>query len=396
MALTALKVKTLGPGRHTDAHGLHLFVRKNGSRSWVLRFGHNGRRRDYSLGPAYDISLAEARAMAADIRKMVRGGLDPVEERSPAPERAPIFAQVTRECYDAMKGGWKNGEHESWLPSFENHVFPIIGRMPIDQIDSAVVLRVLAPIWLTIGPTARRILQRIGTVLDYAHIKKYIAQEVSLRSVTRGLPRQNHRVTHRKAMAHADVPAFWTRLTALPDTLGRDALKLAILTATRSGEVRFAVWGEFDLDNAIWSIPAARMKTKESHVVPLCSSAVALLLRMRSERLALDGKIGDDDLVFTYTGKTPISDMTVLKVLRDMGYADVTVHGFRSTFTDWTAECTDFPKEVADKALAHRIPNAVEAAYRRTPFFEKRRKLMSLWGSFVASRHASGSYGTST
>ncbi len=386
MALTALKVKTLGPGRHTDAHGLHLFVRENGSRSWVLRFGYKGRRRDYSLGPAHDISLAEARAMAADIRKMVRGGVDPVKERGLKAERAPTFAQVTRECYESMKGGWKNGEHESWLPSFENHVFPLIGRKPVDQIDSAAVLRVLEPIWLTIGPTARRILQRIGAVLDFAHVKKYIAQEVSLRSVTRGLPRQSHQVTHRKAMAHADVPLFWSRLAALPNTLGRDALKLAILTATRSNEVRFAVWGEFDVDAGIWSIPAARMKAREAHAVPLSPAAVALVRRLRAERLALEGEIDDHALLFTYTGKSPISDMTILKVLRDMQLADVTVHGFRSTFTDWAAECTDFPKEVADKALAHRVPNAVEAAYRRTAFFEKRRHLMRLWTDFVTAQ----------
>lgn len=383
MALTALKVKALGPGRHTDAHGLHLYVRESGSRTWVLRFGYKGRRRDYCLGPAYDISLAEARALAADIRKKVRGGVDPVRERALVQERAPTFAQVTRECYEALKGGWKNGEHESWLPSFENHVFPLIGRKAIDQIDSVAVLKVLEPIWLTIGPSARRILQRIGTVLDYAHIKKYIAQEVSLRSVTRGLPRQNHQVTHRKAMAHADVPSFWSRLAALPNTLGRDALKLSILTATRSNEVRFAVWSEFDLDGAVWSIPAARMKTREAHVVPLCQAAVALVRRLRAERLALDGEIDDQAFVFTYTGKSAISDMTILKVLRDMQLADVTVHGFRSTFTDWAAECTDFPKEVADKALAHRVPNAVEAAYRRTAFFDKRRQLMRVWGEFV-------------
>jgi integrase len=383
LALTALKVKSLGPGRHTDAHGLHLYVRENGSRTWVLRFGYKGRRRDYCLGPAYDISLAEARALAAEIRSKVRGGGDPIRERALIQERPPTFAQVTRECYEAMKGGWKNGEHESWLPSFENHVFPLIGRKAIDQVDSAAVLKVLEPIWLTIGPTARRILQRIGTVLDFAHIKKYIAQEVSLRSVTRGLPRQNHQVTHRKAMAHADVPSFWSQLAELPNTLARDALKLAILTATRSNEVRFAVWREFDLETGVWSIPAARMKTREPHAVPLSEGAVALVRRLRAERRAIDGDMDNQSLVFTYTGKSPISDMTVLKVLRDMQLTDVTVHGFRSTFTDWAAECTDFPKEVADKALSHRVPNAVEAAYRRTDFFEKRRQLMSLWAQFV-------------
>ncbi len=386
MALTALKVKTLGPGRHTDAHGLHLLVRKTGSRSWVLRFRHKGSCRDFGLGPVHDISLAEARLLASEIRKMVRAGLDPVKERGLKRPHALTFEQVTRQCYEAMKDGWKNGNHESWLPSFENHVFPIIGRKPIDQVDSTAVLTVLEPIWLAIGPTAKRVLQRIGTVLDFAHIKQYISEEVSLRSVTRGLPRQSLQVTHRRAMSFGDVPAFWVKLCALPNTLGRDALKLAILTAARSNEVRFAVWCEFDLASATWSIPAERMKTKAAHAIPLCAAAIALLRRMHRERLALSGQSDDQSLVFTYSGLAPISDMTILKVLRDMGLPGVTVHGYRSTFTDWAAECTDFPKEITDKALAHRIPSAVEAAYRRTAFFEKRKKLMSLWSEFVTSR----------
>lgn len=386
LALTALKVKALGPGRHTDAHGLQLLVRPSGSRSWVLRHQHKGRCREYGLGPVHDVSLAEARLLAAEIRKMVRAGLDPVKERGLKRPKAPNFEQVTRQCYEAMKGGWKNGHHESWLPSFENHVFPIIGRTPIDQVDSNAVLKVLEPIWLTIGPTAKRILQRIGTVLDYAHIKKLIPEEVSLRSVTRGLPRQNLQVTHRRAMAYQDLPAFWAKLCALPNTLGRDALKLAILTAARSKEVREAVWSEFNLATATWTIPAERMKAGEEHSIPLCTATIALLRRLQLERLDLEGSIESPALLFSYSGRQAINDMTILKVLRDMKLPDVTVHGFRSTFIDWAAERTNFPKEIADKALAHRIPNAVEAAYRRTVFFEKRRQLMNCWSAYVVVR----------
>lgn len=385
MALTALKVKSLGPGRHTDAHGLQLHVRPSGSRSWVLRYQHKGVCREYGLGPARDVSLAEARLAAADIRKMVRAGLDPKVERGLKRPTTPTFEQVTRQCYEAMKGGWKNCQHESWLPSFDNHVFPIIGQMAIDKVDSSAVLTVLEPIWLTIGPTAKRVLQRIGTVLDYAHIKKHIPEEVSLRSVTRGLPRQNLQVTHRRAMAYQDVPAFWARLCALPNTLGRDALKLAILTAARSIEVRQAVWSEFDLSTSTWTIPAERMKAGDEHVIPLCPVAIAILRRLQRDNLALDRPIEGTAPLFTYAGKDPISDMTILKVLRDMKFADATVHGFRSTFVDWAAERTKFAKEVADKALAHRIPNAVEAAYRRTDFFEKRQELMKAWSVFVAT-----------
>ncbi len=383
MPLTALKVRTARPGRHADAHGLYLLVRDTGSRSWMLRMQHQGKRRDFGLGPTRDVSLTDARALAAEVRRKVRSGLDPAKERTLRRRSAPSFEKVARDCYDAMKGGWKDQRHASWLSSFENHVFPIIGAKPIDMIDGAVVLSVLEPVWLTIPDTARRILQRIGTVLDYAHIKGLIPEEVSLRSVTRGLPRQTKQVTHREALPYAKVPPFMTALMALPNSFGRDALKLTVLTAVRTNETRFSTWGEFDLKAAKWSIPAERMKMKEAHVVPLSAPAVALLRRLHAERLTLDGEVSADHFVFSYNRKKPISDMTMLKVLRDMNLAGVTVHGFRSSFTDWAAERTEFPKEVADKALAHRIPNAVEAAYRRTDFFEKRRSLMDRWACFV-------------
>jgi len=385
MPLTALKVSHAAPGRHADVHGLYLVVRDSGSRSWMLRLQHRGKRRDFGLGPVRDVSLADARILASDYRKMVRQGLDPVKELGLRRKVAPSFETVARACYDAMKGGWKNQRHASWLSSLENHVFPLIGKTPIDAIDSTTVLGVLEPIWTTIPDTARRILQRIGTVLDYAHIKGFVPEEISLRSVTRGLPRQTRKVTHREAMPYADVPAFMKKLLALANSTGRDALKLTVLTAVRSNETRFATWGEFDLDAGVWSIPAARMKMKEPHVIPLAPPAVALMRRLANERIALDGEVVPEALVFTHARGKAISDMTMLKVLRDMKFVGITVHGFRSTFTDWAAEQTEFPKEIADKALAHTVPSAVEAAYRRTDFFDKRRTLMNQWAAFVVN-----------
>ncbi len=385
MPLTALKVRHAQAGRHADIHGLYLIVRDTGSRSWMLRMQHKGARRDFGLGPVCDVSLADARIAASDYRKMVRSGLDPVKELGLRRRVLPNFETVARNCYDAMKGGWKDQRHASWLSSLENHVFSSIGKMPIDEIDSSAVLNVLEPVWLTIPDTARRILQRIGTVLDYAHIKGFVPEEISLRSVTRGLPRQARQVTHREAMAYAGVPAFMKKLLALANSAGRDALKLTVLTAVRSNEVRFATWGEFDLERGTWSIPATRMKMKEPHVVPLAPPALALMHRLASERKALDGKLVPESLVFSYAGDKAISDMTMVKVLRDMKIASITVHGFRSTFTDWAAEQTEFPKEIADKALAHMVPNAVEAAYRRTDFFEKRRTLMDQWSAYAMS-----------
>lgn len=316
---------------------------------------------------------------------MVRAGLDPVRERGLRRTSAPTFEMVARRCYDALKGGWKDRRRVSWLASLDNHVFPEIGTRRIDAVGSAEVLAVLEPIWLTIPDTARRILQRISTILDFAHIKGLIPAEVSLRSVPRGLPRQSQFVTHRAAMAHVDVPAFMSALVKQQNSVGRDALKLTVLTAVRSNEARFANWGEFDFDGAVWSIPAARMKMKHPHLVPLSDPVLSLLRRMRREHEALYGEALDGKPLFSATGKKAISDTTMLKAVRDMGITTVTVHGFRSSFVDWVAETTNFPKEVAEKALAHRIPNAVEAAYRRTDLFDKRRTLMAQWAAFVTS-----------
>ncbi len=383
MPLTALRVRHAGPGRYADMHGLYLVVRDTGTRSWMLRVQHRGRRRDFGLGPVHEVSLADARIAVADYRRMLRNGLDPVKELGLRRQATPNFEKVARDCYDAMKGGWKNGKHSSWMRSLENHVFPIIGDTPIDAVDSTTVLGVLEPIWLTIPDTARRILQRIGTTLDYAHIKGLVPEEISLRSVTRGLPRQNRQVTHLSAMPYAEVPAFMKELMALKHSTGRDALQLTVLTAARSNETRFAIWREFDLDVGIWSIPGERMKMKEPHVVPLSLPAITLMRRLREEHIALNGKLDDHMLVFVGSGGKAISVVTMVKAMRNMKVSGVTVHGFRSSFTDWAAEQTDFPKEVADKALAHKIPNAVEAAYRRTDFFDKRRLLMDQWAAFL-------------
>lgn len=386
MPLTAFKVKNAGPGRHADMHGLYLLVQPGGSRSWVLRYQHKGRRRDYGLGPVHDVSLADARVAAMEIRKMVRAGLDAVEQRGlkrPRPSSKPTFEVVARKCYESLRKGWKDRRNVSWISSFENHVFPLIGSQPIDAIDSKVALSVMEPIWLAIPDSARKILQRIGAVLDYAHIKGMIPQPVSLRSVRKGLPRQTRHVKHREAMPYHDVPAFMVRLQSLLPSVGRDALKLTILTACRSGEVRNAVWAEFDLERAVWSIPAERMKMKEAHVVPLAPAAVALMRRLYQEQIALDGAVRPDRLIFTHYGARAISDVTMLKALRDMGIEGITVHGFRSSFADWAAEQTTVAKEVVEKALAHKVPNAVEAAYRRTDFFEKRRSLINDWAAFI-------------
>lgn len=377
MALTALKVKNAKPGRHVDGRGLCLLVKPSGVRTWLLRMQKDGRRRDYGLGSALDVSLAEARDAAAALRRQVREGADPVAERRRGRKVVPSFETAARDCYETLKEGWKNRRYANWISSLENHVFPLIGTRPVDQVDSVVVVEVLSPIWLEIPETARRIFQRIGVVLDFAHIKGWLPDEVSLRSVRKGLPRQSGKSEHLEAMPYADVPALMQKLAVASPTTGRDALRFTIYNAVRSNETRFAVWTEFDLDKAVWTIPGKRMKAGETHVVPLSAPAVALLRKRWSERTS------DTGLVFSNDGEKPISDMTMTKLLRDDGIKRVTVHGFRSAFTDWAAEKTRFPKEVADKALAHKLPNQVEAAYRRTDFFEKRRNLMARWAEYL-------------
>lgn len=352
-------------------------VKPSGARTWVLRMQRNGRRRDYGLGSALDVSLAEAREAAAALRRQVREGFDPIAERRQARKIAPSFEAATRACYETLREGWKGGHHAKWLSSFEKHIFPRIGKKPVDRVDSATVVEALSPIWLEIPETARRILQRISVVLDFAHIKGWVPEEISLRSVRKGLPRQSDKRGHMEAMPYANVPTLMQKLEAATPTTGRDALRFTIYNAVRSNETRFAVWTEFDLDKGIWTIPGERMKARETHVVPLSAPVVALLRKRWNERTS------DTGLVFSSRNDKPISDVTMTKLLRDDGITGVTVHGFRSSFTDWAAETTDFPKEVADKALAHKLPNKVEAAYRRTDFFEKRRSLMALWAEYL-------------
>lgn len=377
MALTALKVKHAKAGRYCDGRGLYLEVQPSGSRSWVLRIQYQGVRRDLGLGSLRDVSLVDARIAASEMRRKIRSGIDPTAERRAARRSTPSFESAARACYETLKAGWKDSRQKIWIASLERHAFPMIGSRPIDTVDALAVRDVLEPIWLKVPDTANRVLQRINAVLDFAHIKGWVTKEVSLRSVRKGLPRQNNTGGHYAAMPYQDAPAFIQAVAAMPPSRGRDALQLTIYTAVRSNETRLAVWSEFDLDKAVWSIPAERMKMKVAHAIPLSKPAVTLLRRLQENRA------DDDVLLFSTNGVKPISDMTMSKVLRDMKIEDVTVHGFRSAFTDWSSEMTDFPKEVADRALAHKIPDRVEAAYRRTDFFDKRRKLMQAWADYL-------------
>jgi integrase len=380
--LTAIGVKNAKPGRHADGDGLYLLVRPTGSRSWVLRAQVDGRRQDFGLGSAIVVSLGQARKKAAELRAKLRSGEEIRPSSLAAKVVIPTFSEAARACHKAIKAGWRNEHHRaSWLASLENHIFPHIGATQVDEVTSVMVRDALAPIWLVIPETARRILQRVRTVLEYSHLEGWCPHEASLRSVPKGLPRQPVEENHFVAMPYTEVPDLVWRLGNLPTSAGRDALLFTIYNTVRSGETRLATWPEFDLDAAIWSIPAMRMKMRQPHVVPLSPAAVAVLRRRWPLRAS------DDGLVFSTKGTKPISDMTMTKVLRDLGFPKTTVHGFRSSFTDWAAERTNFPTAVVDKALAHKLVDRVEAAYRRTDFFEKRRQLMSAWMRYLSACH---------
>jgi len=375
--LTAVKIRSLTePGRYSDGDGLFLEINGKGAASWILRVQNNGKRQDIGLGSTKSVSLKDARDAAFATRQKIAQGIDPVAERKQERQAIPTFREAAKLVHEEHEKAWKNGKHQNqWIATLTTYAFPKIGYLTVDKIEGPAIREVLIPIWLSKPETARRVRQRIGTVLDWACAKGFRATEAPMRSLSKGLPRQPKKDGHFAAMPYADVPAFVERLGER-ESVGRLALEALILTATRSGEIRGATWAELDLKAALWTIPAARMKMGKVHIVPLSPQAVAVF--ERAQRY----KTGISDLVFPGQNvKKPLSDMTLLKVLRDMELM-ATVHGFRSAFRDWVAEQTDYSGEVAEAALAHTVSNKVEAAYRRTDFLDKRRLLMRDWAAF--------------
>lgn len=375
--LTALRIKSLTePGKYSDGDGLMLFVRGSGVKTWVLRTQVQGRRRDIGLGSLKSVSLADAREAASGMRRQIAQGLDPIAERKRVELVIPTFQEAAELVHEEHKAAWKNGKHQAqWISTLETYAYPSLGSMLVSDIEGPAIRDVLAVIWLSKPETARRVRQRIGTVLDWACAKGFRATEAPMRSLSRGLPRQPKKDGHFAAMEHQDVPAFIARLQDR-QSMGRLALEALILTAARSGEIRSATWDEVDLEQSLWSIPAERMKMGKPHVVPLSAQAKDVFERAAKLRMPATNLVFYGQQV-----KRPLSDMTLLKILRDFEL-NVTVHGFRSAFRDWVAEETSFPGEIAEAALAHTVSNKVEAAYRRTNYLEKRRELMRLWGAY--------------
>jgi len=396
-ALTSLAVRNAKPGRHADGGGLHLLVKETGARSWVYRFTLKGRSRDIGLGAAGSggITLAAARNRASALRLKVRAGVDPLEEQRREAAEALAAAQAAKiagitfravaEGYIAAnEGSWRNDKHrKQWRNTLISYVYPFIGELPVADIGTREVLSVLEPIWLDKPETASRVRGRIETVLDTAKAREYregenparwrghIAQILPARSrLTRG---------HHKAAPYEAIPAVVAQIRAR-EAMSALALEFVILTAARTGEALGAAWGEVDLDKAIWTIPAARMKAGKEHRVPLSPRAVEILQTVKPL---------DKDWLFPADKGGRLSAMGMTMLLRRMKQ-DCTVHGFRSAFRDWAAERTGYAHEVCEMALAHVIGNKAEAAYRRGDLFDKRRRLMADWSAYCAGGGAAG------
>lgn len=394
--LTARQVQSKPLGTYADGGGLYLRVGPTGARSWIFRYQVRGRRRDLGLGPVDLVTLAEARDKAFAARKMVFGGGDPIDQR-----RAERNASITdaiktitfRECAEgyinAHRAGWKNATHaKQWPTSLEKYVYPTMGKLAVDRVDTAMVLKCIEPLWRSKPETASRVRGRIERVLDWAKSRELRNGENPARwrgHMENLLPKtaKVRAVKHFAALPYDKIAAFIDDLRNKQGGIAARALEFAILTAARSGEVLGARWTEVDTTAREWRIPSKRMKTGKPHRVPLSEPAMAIVDAM------VEIRHGD----FVFPGQkegSRLSDTVLFHVLQRMGRIDLTTHGFRSTFSDWCAERTGFAAEVREASLAHAISSAVEAAYRRGDLFSKRRQLMDSWGRYCTESAAEG------
>jgi integrase len=406
--LTAVKVKTASPGRYGDGNGLYLYVRSADARFWLFRYTPRGRKmREMGLGRAgadlAAVSLSDARARAAELHKLVRAGIDPLVQREAAAVataaavqnaavRSITFRVAAERYLDAHADAWRNPKHRAqWRSTLDTYAHPHIGDLPTGEVGTEHVLAALEPIWRCKAETAARVRGRIESVLDYATARGWRGGENPARwrgHLANLLPARSKvaPVEHHAALPWAEMGAFIEALRNQAGVAAR-ALELGILTAARTGEVLGARWGEIDMLTKVWTVPARRMKAAREHRVPL--SAPALVIVGDMAKLRIDGS--RDAYVFpgVQPGR-PLSIMAMAMVLRRMRRNDLTVHGFRSSFRDWTAEATGYAREVAEAALAHALGDKVEAAYRRGDLFEKRRRLMEDWATFCSRRDGPG------
>jgi len=391
--LTALKVSRLiEAGIYADGDGLYLQVSGPNAKSWIYRYMFRGKSREMGLGPVKAVTLLEARRKAAECWRLRSEGIDPIEAKKSEQARAALDAAKSLTFKEAAAAyikthsvGWRNAKHTAqWKSTLATHAEPVLGGVVVQAIDTALVLKVLQPIWLDIPETAGRLRGRMAAVLDWASAHGFRVGENPARwrgHLANLLPDQSRvrSVKHHVALPFDQIFDFVTALRKQEGVAAR-ALEFTLLTAARTTETIGATWSELDLANKIWTISSKRMKGGKEHRVPLSARALEIAEEM--------SKFGDEAGSFVFRGGRkgkPLSNMAMTEVLRRMGRGDLTVHGFRSSFRDWAAECTDFAGEVVEIALAHVVKNKVEAAYRRGDLFVKRRKLMAEWAKYATS-----------
>jgi len=395
VGLTALEIKNAKPGMHADGGGLYLCVKNSGSKSWVFRFQLEGRRREMGLGSLKALEVVKARAKAAEFKSKIAAGIDPLDERR-AEKKAKLeqrkhaeialkreevtFRKAAEHLIENKKPSWTNPKHvQQWENTLATYAYPVIGALPVADVGAEHIIEILKPIWSKKSETASRVRMRIENVLNAAKLMGWrsgdnpAVYKGGLEAVLPPISKVK-KVRHHPAMPFEDARAFMAMLSKRKGISAR-ALEFCILTAARSGEVRHATWDEIDLETDLWIVPAERMKARREHRVPLSKEAKAIL-----ETLP---RLANSQLVFPGQKGRPLSDMTLSAVLKRMDLKHYTVHGFRSTFRDWTAETTHHSSETVEMALAHTISNKVEAAYRRGDLLEKRRDLMKDWAQFL-------------
>ena len=382
-ALTATRVRQeKRPGRYADGNGLYLHVSETGARWWLWRGTVHGIRCERGMGSARLVSLAEAREIARSWRRIAKAGGDPAEERDKGKRESLTFEAAARRVWaEQIEPNARNAKHKAqWINTLRDYAFPVIGSLPVHAVRQADILRILAPIWTEKPQTARRIRQRLRTVMNWARTAGHYEGMNPVEGVEDGLPKQRAKVQHFKALPYQELPELMRRIEAV-DGMGVLALRFTILTAARSGEVRGAMWLEIDTEARLWTVPGERMKADTEHRVPLSDAALGVLERVRGL---------SEGLVFpSIRAGRKLSDGTLATALKRLE-VPATVHGMRSTFRDWCEEMTSFPHEVKEAALAHTVRNAVERAYRRGDLFDKRRDLMDQWARFCLSAGSKG------
>lgn len=389
--ISAVQLPKLPEGMHAVGvvPGLYLRVASTGARNWILRTMVGKRRRDMGLGGYPEVPLAEARDRAREARRKVSEGVDPIEQRKAARVnlvQTPTFAECVKSTINAKRAEWKNAKHaDQWRNTLESYANPVIGKMPVDQVDLPHIERILAPLWNTKTETASRLRARIEAVLDWATVSRHRRGDNPARwkgnlDVLLAKPNKVRKVEHHAAMPVEAMHHFIADLRTR-DGMAARALEFLILTAVRSGEVRGATWDEIDMEARIWTIPGERMKAGKEHRVPLNARALEILKGLP--------RIAGCAYVFPSPTGKKLSDMTISAVMRRMK-VDAVPHGFRSTFRDWASERTSYPPDVAEMALAHTIKNKTEAAYRRGDLFAKRAHMMQDWQKFIETQPAKG------